>query len=144
VSHVSVTPSPKTAPQIAAIIVPFVEQNYGVTLHFSPISLRQLDAIIDDLRRDQQFEEVQPLLFSAGCYLGEVFVRHARAVWRRPSELRMGGVISAPIVLQLRDGRGCNPVAQAYRRFQNGPADSLEAFYTVNVDAPGVALPVAK
>jgi hypothetical protein len=137
----SVTPSPETAAQIAAIVVPFVRDNYGITLHYTPASLGQLDSVVDDLRRDQRFEEVQPLLFAMGCYVGEVLVRHARAAWRRSAEIRMAAVLSSPIVIQLRDGRGCNPVAKAYRRFQNGTDDSLAAFYraNVNVDAPGAS-----
>ncbi len=130
----TLTPTPDTAPQIADMFLPFVEKNYGVRMHFSPASLAQADTIIDDLRQDQRFEDVQPLLFAIGCYLGEVFVRHAHGVWRRSAELRMPDV-SSPIVIQLRDGRGCNPVARVYRRFQLGPAESLAEFYRTSVAA---------
>ena len=73
----SLTPSAANAAEIAAMAVPIVQENYGVTLDYGVASLKQLDGIIDDLRRDQRFEALQPLLFSMGCYVGEVLVRHA-------------------------------------------------------------------
>lgn len=125
----AITPSPQTAAGIAAMVVPFVEQNYGVTLDYAVASLERVDAIVDDLRRDQAFEAVQPLLFSLGCYVGEVFVRHARASWRTTDEMGMQALASSPIVVRLPDGRGCNPVGRVYRRFQDGGAESLVRFY---------------
>jgi hypothetical protein len=125
----SLTPSPGNAAQIAALVVPFVEQNYGVQLDYSAESLRTLDGIVDDLRRDQRFAAVQTLLFSMGCYVGEVLVRRAGARWRSTEELGVGGVSSSPIAVEMPDGRGCNPVGKVYRRFQKGREDSLPAFF---------------
>lgn len=123
------TPSPGNAAEIAAMAVPFVEQNYGVALDYSPASLAQLDTIVDDLRRDQRFEAVQMLLFSMGCYVGEVLVRHAGGRWRTTQELGMGTVASSPIGVEMPDGRGCNPVGRVYKRFQRGREDSLPGFF---------------
>ena len=74
----AMTPTPENAAEIAGMVIPFVQKNYGVTLDYSVHSLRQVDGVIDDLRQDQQFEALQPLLFSIGCYVGEVFVRNAK------------------------------------------------------------------
>ena len=123
------TPSPGNAAEIAAMAVPVVEQNYGVTLDYSPASLKQLDTFIDDLRRDQRFEGLQTLLFSMGCYVGEVLVRHAGGRWRTTGELGMGKVASSPIGVEMPDGRGCNPVGRVYKRFQKGREDSLAGFF---------------
>jgi hypothetical protein len=123
------SPSPANAAEIAAMALPVVEQNYGVALDYSPASLRELDAIVDDLRRDQRFEALQTLLFSIGCYVGEVLVRHAGGRWRRTEEFGPGKVASSPIAIEMPDGRGCNPVGRVYRRFQKGREDSLPAFY---------------
>ena len=123
------TPSPANAAEIAAMALPVVEQNYGLTLDYSPESLGQLDAIIDDLRRDQRFEALQTLLFSMGCYVGEVLVRHAGGRWRTTQDLGQGTVASSPIAVQMPDGRACNPVGRVYRRFQKGREDSLAGFY---------------
>ena len=125
----SLTPSAANAAEIAAMAVPVVEENYGVTLDYGVASLKQLDGIIDDLRRDQRFEALQPLLFSMGCYVGEVLVRHAGGRWRITEELGMGVVASSPIAIEMPDGRGCNPVGRVYKRFQKGREDGLAAFY---------------
>jgi hypothetical protein len=126
---VGLTPSPGNAAEIAAMAVPVVEQNYGVTLDYSPASLKELDTIVDDLRRDQRFEALQTLLFSMGCYVGEVLVRHAGGRWRTTEELGMGAVASSPIGVEMPDGRECNPVGRVYKRFQKGREDSLAGFF---------------
>jgi hypothetical protein len=136
----SLVPSPGNAAEIAALVVPFVEQNYGVQLDYSGESLRALDGIVDDLRRDQRFEALQTLLFSMGCYVGEVLVRQAGGRWRSTQDLGMGTVGSSPIAVEMPDGRGCNPVGRVYRRFQKGREDSLLAFFaamTGGSAAPG-------
>jgi hypothetical protein len=137
---VALTPSPENAAEIAAMVVPFVEKNYGVTLDYGVESLRQVDGVLDDLRRDQSFENLQPLLFAMGCYVGEVMVRHAGGFWRATEELGMGEVASSPIGIWVPDGRGCNPVGQVYRRFQNGPEDSLARFFHVMTQVPSERL----
>jgi hypothetical protein len=126
---VGLTPSAENAAEIAAMAVPVVEENYGVMLDYGVASLAQLDTIIDDLRRDQRFEALQPLLFSLGCYVGEVLVRHAGGRWRSTEELGMGKVASSPVAIEMPDGRGCNPVGRVYKRFQKGREDGLAAFY---------------
>lgn len=128
-------PSPSNAAEIAAMALPVVEQNYGLKLDYSPASLEPLDAIVDDLRRDQRFEALQTLLFSMGCYVGEVLVRHAGGRWRTTQELGMGGA-SSPIAVEMPDGRGCNPVGRVYRRFQMGRDDSLPGFFQAMAGAP--------
>jgi hypothetical protein len=133
---VGLVPSPSTAAEIAAMTVPFVEQNYGLTLDYSPASLEQLDAIVDDLRRDQRFEALQTLLFSMGCYVGEVLVRHAGGRWRVTQDPGASKVASSPIAVEMPDGRGCNPVGRVYRRFQKGRDDSLPGFFQAMAGAP--------
>jgi hypothetical protein len=125
----SLTPSAANAAEIAAMSVPFVEQNYGVTLDYGVASLARLDGIIEDLRRDQRFEVLQPVLFSMGCYVGEVLVRHAGGRWRRTEDLGMGVVASSPIAIEMPDGRSCNPVGKVYRRFQRGREDGIALFF---------------
>jgi hypothetical protein len=133
----SLTPLPSNAAEIAGMTVPVVQQNYGVALDYSPASLKELDTVVDDLRRDQRFEAVQTLLFSMGCYVGEVLVRHAGGRWRTTEEIGMGKVASSPIAVEMPGGRGCNPIARVYRRFQKGREDSLAAFYrAVTAPAP--------
>jgi hypothetical protein len=137
----SLTPSPSNAAEIAGMTLPVVQQNYGLELDYSPASLKKLDTIVDDLRRDQRFEAVQSLLFSMGCYVGEVLVRHAGGRWRSAEELGMGRASISPIAVEMPDGRSCSPIARVYRRFQKGREDSLAAFYQAMAGAPSAGKP---
>ena len=125
----SLQPSPENAAQIAELLLPFVLSNYGYTLDYSPASLGQLDGIVDDLRRDQRFEQLQPLLFSMGCYVGEVFVRSEQGRWRTAESMGLPALSSSPVMIELRDGRGCNPVGRVYKRFRKGREEDLAWFY---------------
>ena len=125
----AITPAPETAAEIAAMIVTWVEETYGAKLDYGRFSLKQIDGILDDLRKDQRFEDLQPLLFSMGCYVGEVFVRRAGGRWCSTEEVGMAGVASSPIVVRMPDGRGCNPVGKVYKRFKDGPGDDVAGFF---------------
>ena len=132
----NLTPSAANAALIAAMAVPFVEQNYGLKLDYGVASLAQLDTVIEDLRRDQRFEVLQPVLFSMGCYVGEVLVRHAGGRWRRAEDLGTGIAAISPIAIEMPDGRGCNPVGKVYRRFQKGREDGLVLFFRSTAGKP--------
>ena len=127
--QMAITPAPETAAEIAALFVPWVEQTYGAKLDYGVYSLKQVDGILDDLRKDQKFEDLQPLLFSMGCYVGEVLVRQAGGRWRPAEDVGMGVAAISPIAIEMPDGRGCNPVGRVYKRFQKGREDSLASFY---------------
>jgi hypothetical protein len=135
----ALTPSPQTAAEIAQLVIPWVQEKYGVTLDYTPFSLRQIDGIIDDLRH-LPFESAQPLLFSMGCYVGEMFVKHAGGTWRTAEEVGMSAVASSPIVIQLADGRACNPVGRVYKRFKNGPEENIAYFFHVITTVPAEQL----
>ena len=132
----AITPTPESAAEIAALFVPWVEQTYAAKFDYGVYSLKQVDGILDDLRKDQKFEDLQPLLFSMGCYVGEVLVRRGRGRWRLAEEVGMDAVASSPIVVAMPDGRGCNPVGKVYKRFQNGPEDSIAAFFQFMTEPP--------
>jgi hypothetical protein len=132
----AITPTPETAAEIAALFVPWVAETYGAELDYGVYSLKQVDGILDDLRKDQKFEDLQPLLFSMGCYVGEVLVRRAGGRWRLAETVGMTAVASSPIVVTLPDGRGCNPVGKVYKRFQNGPEDSIAGFFRFLTEVP--------
>ena len=126
----ALTPSAANAAEIAALAVPFAEQNYGLALDYSVASLGHVDGIIEDLRRDQRFEVLQPVLFSLGCYVGEVLVRHAGGRWRRADELGAGTAAVSPIAVEMPDGRSCSPVGRVYRRFQRGRDHGVVSFFS--------------
>jgi hypothetical protein len=133
-------PTPETAAEIAEMAVPWVLKTYGVQLDYSVFSLKQVDGILDDLRQTEKFDALQPVLFSIGCYVGEVFVRHGDGKWRTTADVGMAAVATSPIVVEMPDGRGCNPVGKVYKRFQNGPEDNIAWFYHVMTEVPAEKL----
>jgi hypothetical protein len=73
-----------------------------------------------------QFAET---LFGFGCYVGEVFVRHAAGRWIQTPEQWLA-MIGMRICIELPgQKRLCNPIAKTFKRLENGEADSLAFFY---------------
>ena len=121
--------SPATAPQIAEGSVAFVERKFGFRLPYTPESLIFVDALIDKIRETGAGEQqASGVLGGLGCYVGEVFVRHARASWRSAAEMGMGSSCRSPAVLALPGATGCDPIGRVFQRFCGRPS-SLAALY---------------
>ena len=128
--------TPDTAPQLAEGSVAFVEQKFGFKLPYTPESLIVVDAIIDKVRATGATEQqASGLLCGLGCYVGEVFVRNAKASWRRTSEMGMSGSCRHPIVLALPGPIGCDSIGRVFRRFGGGASDSVALLYETTVAA---------
>ena len=107
----------------------FVERKFGLRLPYTPESLIFVDALIDKIRETGAAEqEASGVLGALGCYVGEVFVRHARASWRSAAEMGMGSSSRSPAVLALPGATGCDPIAGVFQRFCGRPS-SLAALY---------------
>jgi hypothetical protein len=121
--------STAAAPQIAERSVAFVERKFGFRLPYTPESLIVVDAIIDKVRQTgAQESQAIGVLEGLGCYVGEVFVRHARATWRSAAEMGMGGSSRSPAVLALPGPKAWDPIAPVFERFSGGSA-SLAGLY---------------
>jgi hypothetical protein len=48
----------------------------------------------------------------------------------------MEAVCSWPIAVKLRNGGGANPIGKAFKRFRQGPDDSLAFFYKSTAALP--------
>jgi hypothetical protein len=122
--------SPSTAPQLAEGSVAFVEHKFGFRLPYTPESLILVDAIIEKIRATGATEEqASGLLLGLGCYVGEVFVRNAKASWRGTAEMGMSESCRVPAVLALPGPTGCDPIGHVFRRFSGGPAQSVARLY---------------
>ncbi len=125
-------PTPECAPQFARDIVRAAHAVSKVELDYSRASLELVDKIIEGFRQDNlKLEAIGETLFSFGCYVGEVFVKNAGAVWKKTSETPMKPVADMPIVVQLPNGTIANPLGKVFKRFENGEPDSLPYFYYV-------------
>ena len=121
--------TPSSAPQLAEGSVAFVERKFAFRLPYTPESLIVVDAIVDKVRATGAAEQqASGILAGLGCYVGEVFVRHARASWRGAVEMGMGDSCRFEAVLSLPGPTGCDPVGAVFQRFDNGTT-SLARLY---------------
>jgi hypothetical protein len=125
-------PTPEYASALADLIVPVAREVSRANLDYSPSSLGEVDRIIENFRKEGlRVEQVAETLFSFGCYVGEVFVRHAGGCWREAGETSMGKFAGAPLVVQTGPADFCNPIDKVFKRFENGAEDDLTYFWNV-------------
>jgi hypothetical protein len=124
--------TPGNAAKFAADIAALVEENEGVNLDYSVASLAAIDRIIGRFHDDgTKLEDAEGTIFSFGCYVGEVFVRHAKAKWRKATPREIDEWAGVPLILELGADNVVNPIGKVIKRLQNGVEDSLPYFYQV-------------
>ena len=124
-------PIPENAQAYADMAVSAVKNIERVDLDYSPGSLKIVDGILGRFHRDRiRAEGVGATLFAFGCYVGEVFIRHLGGKWRREEETPMRG-LALFIVVELSDGKICNPIGKVFKRVEHGEGEGLPYFYHV-------------
>jgi hypothetical protein len=124
--------SPKTAPYLAEGSVAFVYKKFGFALPYTPASLILVDAIVDKIKATGATEQqASGVLSGLGCYVGEVFVRHAKASWRWTAEMGMPSSCRFPVVVALPGVIGCDAIGKVFERFGDGAAESVALLYEI-------------
>jgi hypothetical protein len=102
----------------------------GTVLDYSPNSLKSIDKIVLNLRRDGlKPEEIPGILFILGAYVGEVIVRHIPgAQWSEPPKEAQAGGLTV-IGVTTKDGIFWNPVGKVHKLLMNGEVDSVSFFF---------------
>jgi len=132
-----VIPTVQTAPQIAQGAVALVKKKFGFQLNYDPPSLIVIDMLIDKIKETGASEhQASGLLLGLGCYVGEVFVRHARASWRETAQMGMTKTCAYPILLALPGKVGCDAIGIVFRRFNAGPAESAALLWETTTLPP--------
>jgi hypothetical protein len=122
---------PEFARRFAEELVVTALEVSKVMLDFSPRSLEDVDRIIQGfVDEGLGVEEIGETLFSFGCYVGEVFVRHHGGVWVQTKKSLLKGETDFPIVVAIGKAHVLNPIAAVFQRFQTGALRSLPGFYT--------------
>ncbi|MGZ6090600.1 MAG: hypothetical protein ACXWUG_01165 [Polyangiales bacterium] len=126
-------PKPEFARRFAEEIVVTALEVSKVTLDFSPRSLEDVDAIVQGfVDEGLGIEDIAETLFSFGCYVGEVFVRHHAGKWVATEESAMKGFSSFPFIVAIgSNGKLTNPIGKVFKRFENGAEDNLPYYYQV-------------
>ena len=128
------TPTVPTAPQIAQGAVALVRKKFGFQLNYDPPSLIVIDLLVDKIKETGATQhQASGLLLGLGCYVGEVFGRHARGSWRETAQMAMTRTCAYPIVLALPGRVGCDAIGTVFRRFATGAAESAAALYESTV-----------
>lgn len=131
------TPTVQTAPQIAQGAVALVKKKFGFQLNYDPPSLIVIDMLIDKIKETgASSHQASGLLLGLGCYVGEVFVRHARASWRETAQMGLTKTCAYPIVLALPGKVGCDAIGVVFRRFDAGPAEGAALLWEKPEMAP--------
>jgi len=116
----------------AAIAVNAAWEISRVDLDYSVQSLNRVDEILEEFRRrGTPVASVTGTLCNFGCYVGEVFVRHAQGSWVDLEHSPMTGAGSQYIVIELPAQLFCNPIGKVFKRLENGEEDSVAYFYKV-------------
>lgn len=134
-------PTPENAAAHAQLAVDAARNVDRIELDYSPQSLAEVDRILgkfhaQKLRADQIGETV----FTFGCYVGEVLVRHLGGSWVMPERgfwARLGLGNSNMMVVQMPNGIVWNPIGKAFKLLENGKEDSVSYFYDVAVSKAG-------
>ncbi len=130
------TPTVKTAPQIAQGAVALVKKKFGFQLNYDPPSLIVIDLLVDKIKQTGASEhQASGLLLGLACYVGEVFVRHKRASWRETAQMGLTKTVGYPIVLVLPGKVGCDAIGIVFRRFADGSAGGAAQLWE-STDAP--------
>jgi hypothetical protein len=134
--------SPSTATAVAAGSVAFVEKRFGFALPYTPESLIVVDAIVDKIKATGATEQqASALLSGLGCYVGEVFVRNAKASWRWAAEMQMSAPCRCAVVLAMPDVTACDAIGTVFARFGGGEASESAALLYARMAAPRAGKP---
>lgn len=124
--------TPENAPLFAADIAETAKNVEGIDLDFSVKSLKAVDEIIGRFHADEvQLDDIAATIFGFGCYVGEVFVKHARATWRAATEDEVENQFGVPLILEIGSDKIVNPIGKVIKRLENGDEDNLPYFYRV-------------
>jgi hypothetical protein len=117
---------------LAEVVVPLARDVSQAVLDYTADSLTAVDRILGGFHDDGvSTEAVASTLFCFGCYVGEVFVRNAGAVWRLADETSMAGLAGFPLVIETGPQNFANPIGKVFKRVENGIEDALPYFYSV-------------
>src|SRR5262245_57346416 len=109
-------PEPAHAKDLAALVVAPALRVDKIILDYSPTSLAGVDEIFRLFRqRGTKREDVSETIFSFGCYVGEVFVRHLGGTWRMPADTQLPRNLLEHfpfMVIEMQSAKIWNPIAK--------------------------------
>lgn len=127
----------------AQLIVSAMQENEGVTLDYSPDSVRHLDSLLAMFHKNGLTVERMPkILFQTGCYLGQVVVNACpESRWMHPEELDppLDPADFPDPVIAHADGVIWAPMAKAMKVLRDPEHHSLLAACAAEIERYGPA-----
>jgi hypothetical protein len=121
---------PENAPRFAADIVGVAKKHFDVTLDYSVNSLADVDQVIGGFHEEGlKLDDVAAMVFGFGCYVGEIFVRHAGATWRAATQEEIENYYGVPLIVVLTNDTTANPIGKIIKRLEEGDEHDLPYFY---------------
>jgi hypothetical protein len=134
-------PTPENAAALAQLAVDAARNVDSVELDYSPQSLTEVDGIIGKFHSERlTADQIGSTIFSFGCYVGEVLVRHQGGVWKKPAQSiwsRLSFGNADMMVVETPNGSIWNPIGKAFKLLENGKEDSVSYFYDVTTKKTG-------
>lgn len=113
---------PENIKEIAESFAKSFNEHFGITLDFSPNSLKLLDQTIDHYFDPKTI--LPTTILDIGFYIGEVIRRNLGGTW----EMENNNPVTAKIIFE--SGRmEVYPIGKAKKRVDNGKEDSLSFYY---------------
>jgi hypothetical protein len=124
---------PEHAAAIVDLAVGHLKTQENIELDYSPASIRFVNNMILKWRKkgDTVDQVARPLLL-LGMYLGEVIIRNLGGTWvatERLADEIASSAGGAPFLLELLDGRICNPIQRIFHLMKAAPDADLVRFY---------------
>lgn len=123
--------------------VDFAQNNFKITLDYSPESIEYIEKIAAQLeasipkskfarlfKKGPSDEEIDQVCKMLGGYIGEVYRRERNGEWGFNQDVAPGN-----LVIELKCGDlAMFPPAKVHKRLVNGAEDNLQSYFTVMVE----------
>jgi hypothetical protein len=101
----------------------------GYVINYSVDSLKEIDHFFDDQEATDSLltDNAEQVIFSVGCYIGEVAIKTIGGEWIIKSAEKKDLV---NIEVHLESGKTFKPVKQAMKRYANGNEDNIAEWFS--------------
>ncbi len=109
-----------------------VKSSENIELDLTENSLKFVDDFLEHFSKNLKMNDFAETIFVAGCYCGQVMVESANGIWINAADANLpDGINMMPIVIKMPNGKICDPIGSAFKRFGNGESNSISYFYKV-------------
>lgn len=126
-------PIPENGHRLAQQFADAVRQNENIELDYSIGTLDFVDKFLQRFKNEGlTVNDFGETIFVAGSYVGQVMINNDKGIWIKPEDANLPvDLAMMPMVVKLPNGTIVDPITKAFKRFHNGPIDSIEYFYHV-------------